>query len=64
MERLIVEVFKAKAEDVTRLKERVNKDGEFEYTYFVNPETGKYYRPCEGFTVEMDEINEGFVEVM
>ena len=37
-----------------------------QYSYFTDPETGKYYRPIEGFTVTANEdgdLNDRFIEV-
>ena len=33
------------------------------YSYFKDPETGKYYRPKDTFTVTGDNLEELFVEV-
>ncbi len=34
------------------------------YSHFQDPETGKYYRPAPGFTVEGDaDLNDRFIEV-
>jgi hypothetical protein len=32
------------------------------YSYFYDPETGKYYRPTEGFTVNGENLEDMFVE--
>jgi hypothetical protein len=33
------------------------------YSYFVDPVTGKYYRPIDGFEITGDNLNDLFVEV-
>ncbi len=39
------------------------KPGE-KYSYFQDPETGKYYRPAPGFAVEDDaDLSDRFIEV-
>jgi len=38
-----------------------------QYSYFKDPETGKYYRPIEGYTVTANEdghLNDRFIEVL
>jgi len=57
MKKLIVEEFTVNG------TERNLEIGE-KYSYFKDPETGKYYRPTEGFIVESDsDLNDRFVEV-
>ena len=42
-------------------------EGSFEigekYSYFKDPETGKYYRPLEGFTITGEDLSDRFIEV-
>jgi len=35
----------------------------YKYTHFLDPLTGKYYRPIEGFTVEGENLEDRFVEL-
>lgn len=34
------------------------------FSYFVDPETGKYYRPVDGFTVTGEDLSDRFIEVL
>jgi len=39
------------------------KTGE-KFSCFVDPETGRYYRPVEGFEVTGEDLSDRFVEVI
>ena len=44
----------------------VSYEGGYKYSYFKDPETGKYYRPTNGFQVTVSEggdLRDRFVEV-
>ena len=60
MKKLVVEEFTVTG------KARDLEIGE-KYSYFKDPETGKYYRPIEGFTVTADEdgdLSDRFIEIL
>jgi len=33
------------------------------YTYFRDEESGKYYRPVDGFTVTGEDLSDRFIEI-
>ena len=59
MKKLIAVKFKVKEED----KFGNWKTGD-EYTYFTDPETGKFYMPNEGFSVSGENLQDRFSEVL
>lgn len=60
--RLVVEEFDAVEGDEQRLITVIEKGG-YKYSWFKDPETGKYYRPIEGFIVTGTDLSDRFVEV-
>jgi len=60
MKKLVVEEFVVSEKDYK--DGRMLKVGE-RYSYFQDPETGKFYRPIEGFIVTGDDLTDRFVEV-
>lgn len=62
IKKLIVKEFEVDKCDVS---EKIGKWWEVgeKYSYFVDPETGKHYRPRETFEVTGDDLEQLFVEV-
>lgn len=60
MKKLIVKEFQITEEDSK--PERQLKIGD-KYSYFQDPETGKYYRPKEGFVITRKNLIDHFIEV-
>ena len=60
MKKLVVKEFTVTEED--KSQERELQPGD-KYSYFEDPETGKCYRPVEGFTVTGEDLSDRFVEI-
>lgn len=58
MKKLVAKEFEVKAG-----VEPVAQPIGLKYTYLVDPETGKFYRPVNGWTVTGENLSEMFVEV-
>jgi len=57
MKKVIVKEFTVQPGDAERLR-----IGE-KYSCFVDPETGRYYRPVDGFEVHGDDLSDRFIEI-
>jgi len=62
VKKLIAREFVATKEAAVRLTNAVN-EGEWRYSYFEDPETGKFYRANDGFTITGDDIEDLFTEI-
>ena len=60
IKKLIVREFEVDKYD--RKKHRLPQIGE-KYTHFQDPDTGKWYRPVDGFTVTGEDLSDRFVEI-
>ena len=58
IKKLVVVEFEAEEDEIVR----EYKKGE-RYSWFQDPETGKYYRPRETFTVTGENLEDLFIEV-
>jgi hypothetical protein len=58
MKKLIAKEFAVTEVDVSAQY----KAGE-KYSHFMDPETGKFYRPVDGFTVTGKDLSDRFVEI-
>ena len=57
IKKLIVKEFQTKKEEVLTIKTG------YSYSYFQDPETGKYYRPKPGFVITGEDLQEKFIEI-
>ena len=59
IKKLVVEELEVKDGEQEASKNKVG----FKYSYFVDPETGKYYRPKSTYTVTGERLEDLFEEV-